>query len=406
MRILYHHRTLGDGAEGIHISSMIDAWRALGHEVQVSAPIGTETNVSTPRTRGLARLRRLTPHGMYECLELGYNVLGYRMLARRLQQWGPDVMYERHILFNCAGLAAARRTRIPFVLEVNAPLTLERTRYERLRLAGAARRLEVYLWRHANQVVTVSTPLKDHLVLHGVDPDRIQVLPNATDPAVFHPDPAARHAIRHRFGFPEAAIVIGFSGILRPWHGLDLLLQSAARLLRGPRPIRVLIVGDGPSRPELTRLAAALHIEKETVFAGRVPHAEIPRHLCAFDIGVSPRATFYASPMKVPEYMATGLAVVAPRMPNLLDLITDGVTGRLFEPERVDSLAAILADLIGTPEARGALGRAATAEIRAHRTWAHNARAVLSRLQGEPWNASSGPPRSSCCTSMSGTRSS
>ncbi|MCH8292490.1 glycosyltransferase WbuB, partial [Candidatus Poribacteria bacterium] len=44
MKILYHHRTLGDGAEGIHIREMVEAWRGLGHEVRVVSLIGEQTN--------------------------------------------------------------------------------------------------------------------------------------------------------------------------------------------------------------------------------------------------------------------------------------------------------------------------------------------------------------------------
>src|SRR5438034_7077207 len=119
MKILYHHRTLGDGAEGIHVSSMVEAFRGLGHEVRVASLIGETTNSSTPRTRFLGFLSRCAPRSAYEAMELAYSVIGYRMLVSQIRRWKPDLIYERYTLFNLAGLAAAKRSLIPLVLEVN-----------------------------------------------------------------------------------------------------------------------------------------------------------------------------------------------------------------------------------------------------------------------------------------------
>ena len=129
-------------------------------------------------------------------------------------------------------------------------------------------------------------------------------------------------------------MVIGFTGILRPWHGVELLIQAFAGLYHQHKEAFLLIVGDGPSHSELEQFVASLRITDRVYFTGRVSHRDIPDYLAACDVGVSPRATFYASPMKVPEYMASKLAVVAPAMSNIADLIDDGVDGLMFEPEK------------------------------------------------------------------------
>lgn len=382
MRILYHHRTLGDGAEGIHVSSMVDAFRHLNHSVHVSALIGGQTNVSTRRIRALTRLRPLIPKAIYETMELGYSGIGWRALSRTIADWKPDLIYERHTLFNYAGVWAAERARLPLVLEVNAPLAYEREAYERLRLKQLARRSEREVCSRATLVVVVSSPLKQYLIDEGVPADRIVVIPNGADPMLFKPDERARAEVRAQYRIPPDAIVVGFTGILRPWHGVDLLVRALARSATGPRGAvtYLLIVGDGPSRSEIERLAAETGLGQRMIITGRVPHTQIPRHMAAFDIGVSPRATFYASPMKVPEYMAAGTAVLAPNMPNLADLIVDGVTGALFEPENTEALAAALHRLITDARKRQSLAQAARASIIDGRTWRHNAAAVLRTL--------------------------
>src|SRR5690606_27613788 len=118
----------------------------------------------------------------------------------------------------------------------------------------------------------------------------------------------------------------GFSGILRPWHGLELLLEAFARLAAGDPRLHLLIVGDGPIRGELDAAIAARQLQDRVTITGRVPHAEVRDYVALMDVAVSPRATFYASPMKVLEYMAMGKAIVAPAMDNLRDILTDGDT--------------------------------------------------------------------------------
>ena len=168
MNILYHHRTLGDGAEGIHVSSIVEAFRALGHDVKLTSLIGEEVAVSTPRVRMLEHVRRRMPRSLYEVMEIGYSVAGYRLLTSQVNGWKPEFLYERYMLFNMAGLMAARRLGIPLVLEVNAPLAYERAQYERLSLKRAAQLFERSLFRSADLVLTVSTPLKDYIVQQGV----------------------------------------------------------------------------------------------------------------------------------------------------------------------------------------------------------------------------------------------
>jgi glycosyltransferase involved in cell wall biosynthesis len=205
------------------------------------------------------------------------------------------------------------------------------------------------------------------------------VIPNGADPTVFRPDSTARENLRRQYGIPGHHVVIGFVGILRPWHGVELLLDAFARASRG-RSIHLLIVGDGPSRAEFEARARSLGLERSVTVTGRVPHERIPSHAAAMDLGVSPRATFYASPMKVPEYMAAGVPVLAPRMPNLIDLVEEGRTGLLFEPEDVDSLADSLERAVDDEVLRARMGKAARTAIVQGRSWQHNASQVLDCL--------------------------
>jgi glycosyltransferase involved in cell wall biosynthesis len=101
------------------------------------------------------------------------------------------------------------------------------------------------------------------------------------------------------------------------------------------------------------------------------------------DIAVSPRATFYASPMKILEYMGMGKAIVAPDMENIRDILTHEHDGILFRPEDSGSLAKSLQHLITDVAVRAQLGASARQKIVAERTWLHNAKDVMRLIDQE-----------------------
>jgi glycosyltransferase involved in cell wall biosynthesis len=380
MRILYHHRTLGDGAEGIHIRSMVDALRALGHTVQVSSLIDDGVKVDPKRRAFWRRVSHCLPSSLYEAAELAYNVVATRKLLRAIAEFQPDVIYDRYNSYSTAALRAGRRHGVPVLLEVNAPVAFERTAYEhlQLRLPWLARRYERWICSTADHVYVVSTPLMEFLIARcGVADERITVLPNGADPDLFQPNvDGSRIAERYGMG---GRLIIGFTGILRPWHGIELLIQAFATLSTEHRNLHLLVVGDGPIQQDLEHLAREAGIGDRVTFTGRVAHHEVAEHVAAMDIAVSPRATFYASPMKILEYMAMGKAVIAPRMPNIADIIEDGRTGLLFEAEDVAALEAAIRAVVVRADLRRQVGAGARRAIETRFNWAYNARVVVNR---------------------------
>jgi glycosyltransferase involved in cell wall biosynthesis len=138
-----------------------------------------------------------------------------------------------------------------------------------------------------------------------------------------------------------------------------------------------LIVGDGPARASIEAAVRREGLTGKVTITGRQPHTGVRRFVAAMDVAVSPRATRYASPMKLVEYMAAGKAVVAPDMPNIRDLIAPDVTGALFQAESADSMAAAIDRLLADPALRAQLGTAARASVEQRRNWRHNARSVI-----------------------------
>ena len=130
-------------------------------------------------------------------------------------------------------------------------------------------------------------------------------------------------------------------------------------------------------QPRLEAMAAEMGLRAQITFTGRLPHRDVVAHIAAMDIGVSPRATFYASPMKLLEYMAMRTAVVAPAMDNVRDVLEPDITGVLFDVDSLASLTAALRRLVCDGELRERLGNAARRRIVEERTWRHNARTIV-----------------------------
>lgn len=207
----------------------------------------------------------------------------------------------------------------------------------------------------------------------GVARDRIVVVPNGIDLEGFAEVPETTKK--------SEAVVLGFVGFVRAWHGLDAVLRAMAAAPASPRVV-LQVVGEGPARAELEQLAATLGIADRVRFTGLASRAQIPTLIGGFDIALQPASVPYASPLKVFEYMAAGCAIVAPDQPNIREVLADGRTALLFAPGDAVALWAAVTRLAGDPPLRARLGAAARAEAIARDfTWAGNARRVAAMAQ-------------------------
>lgn len=383
MRILYHHRTLGDGAEGIHIREMVKAFRELGHDVKVVGPTGEALPESSRKSRMLGNLKRSIPHALYELCEIAYTGYCLWNTVREIRAFRPDFIYDRYITFNAGTVLAGMMRHVPVLLEVNAPLALERSieQDEQLALRKIALLIEKWVCTYATRTVVVSTPLQEYLESIGVPRRKCTVLPNGVDPVRFVPREKNR-AVLGELGIPIGDFIVGFTGVLRPWHGLDLLLTAVASMVKQGYRVFLLIVGDGPYRKSLEKIVGELGLERRISITGRIPHSRVPEYVSLFDVAVSPRATFYASPMKVIEYMALGKPVVVPRTPNFGDIIDDRRNGITFEDGSAVAMEKALVSLRESPELCRELGFRAREKVETRLNWRWNAEEVCRLFSG------------------------
>ena len=381
MRILYHHRTASRDGQAVHIEELIGALRELGHEVQVVGPDSDEGrggDAMGQEVKWVQRLRHALPKPVYEVLELGYSLVSYARLLRAARTFRPDVIYERYNLYLLSGLMLKRRLGLPLLLEVNAPLAEERQRFGAgLGMPALARWAEQRVWRGADVVLPVTHVLKRQMRESGVPEARMVVIANGINEAHFAgalSPQAAKAALGKDW---KHALVLGFTGFVRDWHGVDRVLHWMADG-RAPVQTRLLVVGDGPARPDLEALATRLGISPCVRFTGVVPRDQVPAYVAAFDIALQPAVVPYASPLKLFEYLALGKAIVAPAQPNITEILTDGDNALLFDGAAPGGLEAALTRLCADAALREQLAAGAAASItRQGLTWRANAQRVV-----------------------------
>ncbi len=379
MKILYHHRTRSKDGQYVHIEEMIRALRAQGHEVIIVAPPSAETESFGSDAGLVALLKRYMPKWCYELIELSYSLVAYRRLARAVKLHKPDCLYERYNLFLPSGVWLARKYRLPMLLEINSPLLEERALHDGLALSRLARWSQAYAWRNADVVLPVTRVLGDMVAAYGVDPKRIVVIPNGINQEQFAGAPDAESAKR-ALGLSDR-LVLGFTGFVRDWHGLDKVI---AMMAQDPPDARrhLLVVGDGPVCATLAQQARDLGIENRVTFTGIIARDEVARHVAAFDIALQPAVVAYASPLKLFEYLALGKAIIGPAQPNLREVLTHEHNAVLFDPDSDDGMAEAIGRLCADSALRRKVSANAEATIAEQQlTWGANARRVTDLFQ-------------------------
>ncbi|MCK0068490.1 glycosyltransferase family 4 protein [Kordiimonas laminariae] len=358
LKILYHHRIAAQDGQSVHIHELTKAFKALGHELIFVGP-SLRPKEFGDENKFLDLVRKVLPHFAQEFLELLYGRHAYKKLKQAYEEHNPDVLYERHNLFLTAGSKLKRKTGIPYLVEVNAPLMEERSRYNGLHLKGIAAKMEEDTWRAADMNFPVSNVLADKLREKGVRENQITVMHNGINYEDY--ENIDQNAIRKRYGL-EGKTVLGFTGFLREWHKLERVVELISNFSEEESP-HLLVVGEGPSVATCKELAATLSVSHRVHFTGFVKREDIPEHLAAMDIALQPAVTDYASPLKIFEYMYSGLAIIAPDQPNIKEILTDQENALFFTPGNFEQIEALILRLVTDKELRDRIGNNAKTTI-------------------------------------------
>jgi glycosyltransferase involved in cell wall biosynthesis len=283
-------------------------------------------------------------------LDYGSFMAAAVLAAPFLRRADVVVATSPHIFTACAGWAVAACKRAPFVFELRDLWP------DSIRAVGALRserllrlleRLELFLYRRAAAIVTVTTAFRRNLAQRGIDAKKVAIVTNGADLARFRPQ-AKDQALAERLGL-TGKFVVGYVGTHGMAHGLDVVLDAAERLADRPEAadIRLLMLGNGADKQRLARRAAEMALGN-LLFLDTVPKADVPRYWSLLDASVIhlKKDDLFRSviPSKLFECMAMGIPVLHGVEGESADLVRAHRAGLPFEPQNGAALAdAVLA---------------------------------------------------------------
>lgn len=372
MKILYcaiDQTVPGTTGGSVHVTAVARGLAELGHEVHTLVtpgagpfPAGPVHWIAMPPPFGARQLRWMRTSRVRE-------------LVASLR---PDLVIERYYNFGGEGVLAAEGVDATTVLEVNAPVIdhpgSAKAMVDRALIFEPMRRWRERICQRADLIVTPSAAI----LPREIPAAKIVRLEWGADTDRFRPGLEAAAPYRR----PAKTTAI-FAGAFRSWHGAINLARAARGLSsRGDSEFGAVFVGDGPELAAVRAEAAGL---ANVVVTGPMPHDEMPACLAAADIGVAPfeigahrplALGFYWSPLKIFEYMAAGLPVVAPRVDRIPSLVEDGREGVLYDPAEPGALAAAI-ERLADPSCRRTLGLAARARAERDYSWKAHCAALM-----------------------------
>lgn len=255
------------------------------------------------------------------------------VLADAWAGWSPEVVIERHTLFSDAGWRVHDRLGVPWVLEVNAPASVERARYEELRQPEKAQEWERRVLQAAPVVVAVSRWLVRWLK-EEVGCRNVVWVPNGV--RGLKGDRARGRAL---LGVDPEEPLIGYVGSHRQWHDLGCLSQVADAA--GARLALIGQLADAPGG---------------ALTPGHLAPQDLADAIAALDVGLAPYrsdAPKWFCPLKVLDYRAQGTPVVATDLGDVPALVEDG--GSVVPAGDLDALVTSVCAWMGrrvTPRVR------------------------------------------------------
>lgn len=396
MNILFHHRTRGRGAEGVHIRGVVKGLRELQHKVfilslpgadpedeELAEPKEIEVNSKESTTEKienksfLSKLTSLTQHVpefVFEWIELFFNCVSYFRMRREVKQHNITCIYERYSLFLFVSVWWAKRKGIPIVLEINDSCLVQRVRH--LTFKGLAQKIEEWIFSNATGLVFISSHFQSVASKAYPNIAPSVVSPNAADLDKFIINREAGIELRNKLGINDK-VVLGYVGAFVHWHGIDWFVDMIVDHLNAHPNLALLLVGDGVCFDSIKKRTQEAGVESQIILPGRVDHIQIPAYLSAMDLGILPDSNDYGSPMKLFEFMAMEKGMIAPDFSPIAEVVKDNETSWLFQANNRQACIDLTLSLVEKQDQQRQVGLNARSYIEKERQWRHNAEQII-----------------------------
>lgn len=303
-------------------------------------------------------------------------LVNFKHLAREhriLRKQQPDIFFPRLTYGNFSCLLLSRWLNLPTVVEADCPPTYEWEAFygrDAFKMGDVSLKLELASLNQADAVITQSNQLRDYYVSLGVAAEKVYMIPNAADTDKFKPQPKD-DAIVRKHGLHDK-VVIGWLGAGVSWTGIDATIDAMRTLLADYPSVCFLMLGSPENMAFFRQHFPEDDYGDRVLLPGFVPHEQIPDYLSCMDIVLAPypkMAFFYASSMKLFEYMAVGKPVVATRIGQIAEIIEEGRNGLLFDPQTPGELYEKVSALVASEELRERIGNHARKDAESEWNW-------------------------------------
>lgn len=290
----------------------------------------------------------------------------YRAMRRIFQAGGYDVVHTHSSKAGILGRLAARRAGVPLVVH-----TVHGQAFHPYQSAWknwmyiAAERLAA---RHCDRIYAVAQAMIDQCVAAGVAPrEKYQVVYSGMDLQAFM-QARREPELRRQLGIAEGDLVVGKIARLFELKGHDCLVKAAARVVQVMPNVRFLLVGDGNLRQSLEAMIAERGLQRHFIFTGLVSPGEVCRYAAQMDV-LAHLSLREGLPRTAVQALACAVPVVAYPLDGTPEVVIDGETGFLCEPEQVEQVADRLLTLLRDEPLRRRLGRQGQELVKERFAW-------------------------------------
>lgn len=290
-----------------------------------------------------------------------FNPLPLMRLYRIVKSQRIDIVHSQGARADFFARIAAKLAKVPIIISTVQMLVegynvgyLKRFLYQTF---------DRFSERFVDYFLVVSSVLKENMIeVHGIPPDKIIKIYNGIETDYYKPvgNEEMRYKIRREFAVNDSDILIASLGRLVWQKGFEYFLHAIPEILREIPDARFILVGDGPLRPELERLAVELGEGDKIIFAGY--RSDVRDVLAALDIVVIP-SVLEGFPMITLEAMAMAKPIVAAKIDGITEQITDGINGILTPPKDSSAIAQAIITLINNRGKAKAMGLAARKKV-------------------------------------------
>ena len=387
LNILYHHRTQGRGAEGVHISSIVRSLEKLGHQVTVISPPGIDPmsnagnapiDKSRVKTSGINTVWKFIskhlPNFLFEAIEIIYNIPSSIRIEKELRNKQYDIIYERYAFYMVSGVIKANKYNIPFVLEANEVNGIK-DRARKQSFSFLCNYFEKFLFHRCTSIHTVSSYLKNMIIDQGVSSEKISVIPNAIDPDRFTGKKCEVDVLRERYNLNNKTI-IGFAGWFDNWDRLDLLIEVYRDLKPELPELALLLIGDGDVLNDVREFVEKYDLQ-DVVLTGAVDRSQIHQYLSLLDIAVITHSNEFGSPVVMFEFMGLKIPIIAPKLLPVTDVLMDHETALLFDILDMNQLSDAIRLLASDTGLSSKISEKAYDLLVSKHTWIRNAEHII-----------------------------